>query len=161
MTDRGNVGILPVVITILALADGVLHFSLDFILFRGNIFGFGRPPGGAPPGGRPPGPPPGGGPAVPMPLPLNELFLLNLIGWIVLVILFWLGPSLFGRARWVIDAAMIIFAALTILGWLDIGHPNPMGLGYLAKAIELVLIVVLFAHLGSIVGQRYAASPVA
>jgi hypothetical protein len=36
-----------------------------------------------------------------------------------------------------------------------------MGLGYLAKAIELVLIVVLFAHLGSIVGQRYAASPVA
>jgi len=57
---------LPAIIAVLALADGVVHLSLDFVLFRGNFFGSGAPPG-PPPGGAPrgSGPPPGGGPAVP------------------------------------------------------------------------------------------------
>src|SRR5438046_10643001 len=98
--------ILPAIITVFALADGVLHRSLDFVLFRGRLFGSpGPPPGGGLPGGPPGGPlgapaanataaatasaiagaapraagvpagPPPGQPA--LPLPLNELFLLN------------------------------------------------------------------------------------
>lgn len=159
MVSYANRGALPIIITVLALADGILHFALDFILFRGRIFGSGRPPG-PPPGTRPGGPPPGPAPLVPMPFPLNEMFLLNLIGWIVLVVLFWLGPSLLGRTRWIVDVLMILYAAVTILGWLEIGHPNPMGLGYLAKAIEVVLIVALLVHLSRVLGRQRTASTV-
>src|SRR5262249_7809157 len=127
-------------ITVLALADGVLHLSLDFILFRG-------PPPGAQGGQpRPPGPPPGGGPLIRPPLPLNQLFIVNFVGWVLLALLFWFGPRLVGLSRRVVDALMILWAVGTILGWLDIGRPNPMGLGLIAKGIEVVLIVALILH---------------
>jgi hypothetical protein len=135
--QRGLFGILPAAITVLALADGALHYSLNFILFRG-------PPPGAQP--RPQGPPPGGGPPIRMPLPLNQLFIINCVGWIVLLLLFWFGPRLVGLNRRIVDALMVAWAAGTILGWLDIGRPNPMGLGLIAKAIEVVLIVALILH---------------
>src|SRR5947209_7514825 len=97
--------ILPIVITFLALADGVLHFSLDLILFRGNFFGSAFP--GGPPPGRAPGaatgtprPPPG--PGFRPPAPINELFVLNLVGYIVLVLLFWFGPRFLGRWSWLV-----------------------------------------------------------
>lgn len=138
--------LLPIVIVVLALADGVLHLMLDVVLFRGNFVGPLGPPGpppGAPPGGG--GPP--AGPLVPLPLPLNQLFLLNFIGYVVLVILFWLAPRWFGGKRWWVDVALILYTAVSIVGWLDVGRPNPMGLGYLAKAIEVVLIVALVAHI--------------
>ncbi len=133
--------ILPAIITVLALADGLLHFSLDFVLFRGNIFGPGR---SGPPPGRP-APPPGGGPPQ-LPLPLNELFLLNLIGYAVLVLLFWFAPRWLGERRWLVNVLMIIYVASTFVGWWEFGRPNPMGLGYLSKGIEVVLVVSLVAY---------------
>ncbi len=82
-----------------------------------------------------------------LPLPLNELFLLNMIGYVVLVLLFWFGPRLLGRWRWLVDAALILYATAAAAAWLEIGKPNPMGLGYLSKGIESVLILALLAHL--------------
>lgn len=85
--------ILPVIISVLALADGLLHFMLDFVMFNGNLWGSGSqagPPPGPPPGAAAGagGPPPGGPPGLQLPLPNNELFVLNAIGYIVLVLVF-------------------------------------------------------------------------
>ncbi len=133
--------LLRIVITILALADGALHLALDFILFGGRS--------GAPAGPRPT-PPPGSpppGPRFALPLPLNVLFLLNFIGEVVLVLLFWLSPRLLGRRRWLINVIMIIYAALTFIVWVMFGRPNPIGLGYLSKGIEIALIIALLVDI--------------
>ena len=76
-----------IIIAVLALADGVIHLLLDFILFGGR----GGPPSGPRPAIPPGGPPPAAR-AFPFFLPLNVLFLLNFIGAVVLVLLFWFGP---------------------------------------------------------------------
>src|SRR6266852_3704464 len=138
--------ILPIVISALALIDGVLHLSLDVVLFRGNFFGrFGPPPGA---GDRPPGPPPGAppGPPIPLPLPLNQLFVLNCIGYVVLVALFWLAFRRVHGWRWGMNVPLIVYVAVVFLGWVDFGMPNPLGLGYLSKAIEIVLMIALLAQ---------------
>jgi hypothetical protein len=174
--------ILPLGITVLALADGVLHLTLDFVLFHGQLFGSGAgggPPGGAAAGratvagassasapvasgtaagaapvgtsaagpggaGAPPGPP-----SMPFPLPLNELFLLNFLGFVVLVLWFWFGPrrwAWLARRRWLIDLVLLLYTAASVVGWFAVGRPNPMGLGYLSKALELALILALVVH---------------
>ena len=140
-TDR-NLGLLAGLITLLALADGVLHFSLDYILFRGNVFGRLGPPPGAPP------PPGGGGGPPPLPLPLNQLFALNLVGYVVLVLVLWFVAPRIGSWRWLVEVAFLVYVALVFAGWLRLGAPNPMGyLGYLSKFIELVLVLAVLARL--------------
>ncbi len=136
------IGALAVIITLLALADGVLHLSLDFVLFRGNVFGRLGPPPGAPP------PPGGGGGPPPLPLPLNQLFALNLVGYVILVLLLWfVGPRL-GAWRWVVEVAFLMYIGLVFVGWLRLGAPNPMGwLGYFSKLLELVIVVAVLARL--------------
>ena len=136
--------------TLLALADGILHFSLDYILFRGNVFGRLGPPPGAPP--------PGGGGPPPLPLPLNQLFALNLVGYIVLIALRWFAAPRLGAWRWLIDVLFIIYIALAVAGWLRIGSPNPMGLGYLARAIEAVLVVVALVRLWTMLRRNQLRS---
>jgi hypothetical protein len=138
--------ILPIVISVLALIDGGVHLSLDIVLFRGNFFGrFGPPPGA---GGNPPGPPPGAppGPPVPLPLPLNQLFALNCIGYVLLVVGFWLLYRRLHGWRWWMNVPLIVYVAAVFLGWVDFGMPNPLGLGYLSKAIEIVLMIALLAQ---------------
>ncbi len=154
MTDRLNNGILRAIVAVLALADGVIHLLLDFVLFRGRFFGAGFP-SGPPPGAAPgrAGPPPGAG-ANPFVLPLNELFLLNFIGAVVLVLLFLFSSRWLGGRRWLVNVAMIAYAAATFVAWLVFGRPNPMGLGYISKSIEIVLIIVLIAHIWTILRPR-------
>ncbi len=96
-----------------------------------------------------------------MPLPLNELFLLNLIGAVILVLIFWFGIRWLGRRIWVVDVVMIGYAATTFAAWWAFGRPNPMGLGYLSKGIEIVLIVALLTHIWSLLRPTgsLAASP--
>jgi hypothetical protein len=163
MLNRANDKILQIVITILALGDGALHFALDLILFRGNFFGSGFP-AGPPPGAAPgrTGPPPGPR-SNPLILPLNELFLLNFIGAVVLVLLFWFSRRWLGERRWLMDIVMIAYAAATFGAWLISGRPNPMGLGYLSKSIEIVLVIVLFVHTWGILRtrSRQASAPAA
>jgi hypothetical protein len=161
MRRRGAFLILPVIITLLALADGLLHLRLIYVLFRGRLWGrpsFGGPPPGAPPRvGGPPSGAPRGGPTNPIPfvsLPLNELFLLNCIGFVVLVLLLWLVLRRFGRWVWVMDIVLIGFTALSIIGWIRIGKPNPMGYGHLSKGIEIALIVALLVHLCYLLARR-------
>lgn len=133
-------GPLAVLISLLALADGVLHLSLNFVLFRGNLFGSLGPPPGAP------APPGGGGPPSFL-VPLNQAFTLNLIGYVVLVLLFlFVGPRL-GSWQWIISALFILYVATVFVAWLNFGAPNPRGLGYLSKGIEIVLIVALAVRL--------------
>jgi hypothetical protein len=141
-----------IVIAILALVDGVLHLALDQVLFRGN-FGFfrlGEPRTGPPPGGPSGGPPPGPRPPD-LPLPLNELFVLNFVGWVVLVAAFWLAPRAW---RWLVEAAMIVYTLAIIGGWMYIWSPNPMNLGYLSKTIEVALIAVLLLDLLTVLRTR-------
>jgi hypothetical protein len=159
MRTRVTNWILPAIITVLALADGILHLRLISKLFGGKYWGspsFGGPPPGAPAGG-PAGVPGGGGPpaggfkmpqAIPfVSLPLNELFLLNCIGFVVLTLLFWVVWLRFSRWIWAVDVVMIAYTLLAIIGWFRVGKPNPQGLGHLSKEIEIALIVALLAHL--------------
>jgi hypothetical protein len=153
--------VLRSLIALLALTDGVLHLALDMVLFRGN-FGFFRlgetPQGGPPPGGGS-GPPPGATPPPQLPLPLNQLFLLNFLGWVVLVVVFWLAPRWLGARAWIVDAAMILYALAVIAGWAYVGSPNPMNLGYQSKALELVLLVLLLGHLVGLLRAGPATAP--
>jgi hypothetical protein len=143
--------LLAALITLLALADGLLHLSLDFVLFRGNVFGrLGPPPGAAPP----PGPPP-----PQFPLPLNQLFVLNLVGYVVLLLAFWFGGRWLGRWQWLVDVALILYVAVVFVSWLQFGRPNPMGLGYLSKVIESVLVVALLVHIWTLLTRPQAAAP--
>jgi hypothetical protein len=122
---------LRILIVVLALADGILHFALNWILFRGNLFG------------------PLGFPS-PWPVAMNHLFVLNLVGYIVLAVAFLFGPRLLGSRRWVLDGVLIVYTLLSIAGWLQIGSPNPRGLGLIAKSLEVALIVALAAHAWSV-----------
>ncbi len=147
---------LRIITTTLALASGVLHLALDMVLFRGN-FGFfriGEAPSGPPPGAGS-GPPPGATPPPQLPLPLNQLFLLNFVGWIALVLLFWFAPRTWA---WLVDIAMILYTLAIIGGWMYIGSPNPMSLGYISKAIELTLLVALLVHLRDALRARGGAA---
>jgi hypothetical protein len=134
--------ILPAVITVLALADGAVHFSLDMVLFRGNFFGrLGPPPGAAPaaPANAP-------APPVPLPLPLNQMFVFNCIGYLILIGLFWFALRRRGGWRPWVDLVLIVYVATAFLAWLEFGAPNPRGLGYLSKTLEILLVIALLAH---------------
>ena len=137
----------------------MLHLALDFVLFHGTFWGSGAP-AGPPPGGAPgpgaPGPATGA-PANPLLLPLNELFLLNFLGYVVLVLVFWLAPRWLGTWRWVVDVALMGYAALGIVAWLEMGRPNPLGLGYLSKGLEIALILAVAAHARMVLRTRAVA----
>jgi len=118
---------LRIAIIILAIVDGLLHLALDVVLFGGNFVG-----------------------ALPFPspflLPLNQLFVLNFIGYVVLAAAFWYAPRFLGSRRWLVDIVLMVYSVLSIVGWVQIGMPNPRGLGYLSKALEIALIGALILH---------------
>ncbi len=148
--------ILPLAISALTLADGVLHLRLDYLLFNGTLWGSAAPGGGGHPAGPPPGaagPPPGvGGPRPghgggnPFPLPLNEMFFLNFLAAIGLVLAFWLAYRVLPRWLWLMDIGIAAFAAFSIWGWWYVGKPNPQNLGHISKAIEVALLLLLGLH---------------
>ncbi len=150
-------GLLQVVILLLALATALIH--LDKALAQG-VFGLhlgwlpgvvpaGSRPGGAfgpgATGGHPAGPPRGG--MMPLPLPLSVLFLLNFVGYLVLIVALYLPvPRLASyqqRYHRLIRWALIAFAAVTIYGYFAIVGTMPNPLGELDKALEIGLIVFL------------------
>ena len=111
--------VLPTVIVCLAIADGLVHLQLDRLEFGGNIFS-----------GR-----------------VSELFVLNLVGYIVLAGLLLAAPRLLGPRQWIADALLAIYVLTTIGAWFDFGRPNPMGIGLLDKSLEIVLLVAILFHL--------------
>ena len=88
-----------------------------------------------------------------LPLALDQMLLLNGIGYAVLVVFFWLGPIVLGRRRWLIDLLLAIYAFATIVGWYYVGMPNPMNLGYLSKAVEVVLVLALLVHMRAVTAR--------
>lgn len=74
----------------------------------------------------------------------DPVFILNSLGYVTLLALLYLPlpvPLIAENRRWV-RWALIAFAAITILAWLAIGMRNTVG--YTAKTIEVVLIILLF-----------------
>jgi hypothetical protein len=149
---RAAIGPLQIAIIVLVCITALVHLQ------RGIGMTFGGGSGGGPPGGFQGGPPPGGGQGGPpggfqggapggfnimqmLPLPLPILFLLNGIGYLVLVTALYL-PALQPYRR-TIRWLLIIFAALTIIMYfLVVGFSsNPIGI--IDKVVEVALIVLL------------------
>ncbi len=156
-TDRANNAFLELFVPILVVADGVIHLLLDFVLFHGTLIGSPFPAGGRRPAGAGPRPGPPPGPRLALPLPLNEMFLLNFIGAVILAALFVVGRRWSPGRRALLDVVMIGYEAVTFTAWWLFGRPNPMGLGYLSKSIEVVVVVALIAHLWSMLRARNLA----
>ena len=140
---RGTIGALQIAIIVLVIITALVHLQ------RGIGMSFGGPPGGGqggpPPGGQ--GGAPGGGQGGGfnimqlLPIPLPMLFLLNGIGYLVLVSALYL-PAL-RQYQPIVRWLLILFAAVTIIMYFAISgfRPNPIGL--LTKAVEVGLIVLL------------------
>jgi len=72
---------------------------------------------------------------------LGILFILNFVGYIVLVAALYFVPQLADR-RSLIRYALIAFTAVTVIAWIFMGTRGPGA--YVDKVIEVVLIVLLF-----------------
>jgi hypothetical protein len=146
-----TIGTLQIVIIVLVVITALIHLQ------RGIGMSAGGPPGGRPGGGQA-GPPPGGAPGgAPggfnilqiLPIPLPILFLLNGIGYLVLVSALYL-PQLH-RFQPIVRWLLIIFAAMTIIMYFAISGFRPNPIGIFTKVVEIALIVLLLFE-----GQRAA-----
>jgi hypothetical protein len=84
----------------------------------------------------------------------GTLFTLNAIGYVVLAVAMVAPMAIASRFRWVVRLALAGYAASTIVGWAIQGPFYSTA--YLAKAIELALIVLL-----AIDFVRFDGNPVA
>ena len=112
---------LAMAIVVLAFLDGVIHLSLDWIFFQGQLLAD----------------------------MLSVLFVLTFLGYLGLIAAFVLSAQSSRWQRLAIDLIMIGYAAVAFFAWLAAGRPNPLNLGYLSKAIEVALIVALIVHIGT------------
>jgi hypothetical protein len=116
MNDR----FLVLAIAALALIDGILHLALVlFPLVRQGRFFFNE---------------------------LTVLFVLNFVAYIVLGGALLFGRRMLGSRLWLVNLALGLVAAVSIVMWLQRHGPNPLGLGYPSKAIEVLLVVAVAAH---------------
>jgi hypothetical protein len=134
--------VLAGLVTLLALAVGILHFALDFVLFGGRFVSSGPPPGAPPRGG---GPPPGSLASIIAPH-LPELFVANLVVFVVLAIVFLAASRARPSVRVAVDLLLALAAVATLVGWNGIGRPNPRGLGRWAVTLEFALIAAALVH---------------
>jgi hypothetical protein len=137
------IGTLQIVIIVLVVITALVHLQ------KGIGFLGGGPPGGARPAGQA-GPPPGGGPGggqggfnimAMLPIPLPYLFLLNGIGYLVLVTALYL-PQL-RQYQPIVRWLLIIFATVTVIMYFAISGFRINPIGYLTKAVEIALIILL------------------
>ncbi len=114
------------IVVLLALAVGVLHLALNFVLFGGDfskeprLWGLG--------------------------LPLAQLFLANCIAYLVLAVLFVAVSRGRPAFRVGVDLLLILVTVATLIGWNSIRRPNPRGLGTWALVLEIALIVFAVVH---------------
>jgi len=113
------------------LVDGLIHGYLVLSVFHGHFLGNLLP----------------------------TLFVLDFIGWIALIAAFLLSLASYRWLHPVIDLTMALYAAVEIVVWISKGGPDPLGLGYLAKGVEAVLIVGLLVHALS-AGPRESAQTI-
>ena len=141
-------GLLQIAIILLVVITALVH--LDRAITMGFFTGHaGGPPvtgghlggngGGIHPGGNV-----SGGPSGPMILIFQNLpllFILNFIGYIVLVVALYLPPL--KRFQRIIRWLLIAFTAITIIAYFVVMGLSTNPLGYVDKIIELALIVLL------------------
>ncbi len=72
----------------------------------------------------------------------SVMFILNAIGYLTLLAAYFLPLPFAKDNRDLVRWAFIGFTAVTILGWVAIGDKS-VALGYITKAIEVVLIALL------------------
>jgi hypothetical protein len=63
------------------------------------------------------------------------------------VVLLWFAFRRLGQWRAWIDIPLLVYTAVVFLAWVEFGGPNPMGLGYLSKGIEVVIVLALLTHI--------------
>ena len=135
-----TVNTLQIVVIVLVVITALIHLQRGIGVFSGG------PPGGRPGGGQG-GPPPGGGGGGGfnimqlIPIPLPYLFLLNGIGYLVLVSALYL-PQL-RQYQPIVRWLLIAFAAVTIVMYFAIAGLRVNPVGYLTKIAEVALIVLL------------------
>jgi Na+-translocating ferredoxin:NAD+ oxidoreductase RnfA subunit len=120
---------LPFVIVALAVADGLIHLALVVAFSRTiNLANF-----------------------------QQSRFVLNFLAYVLLAGAFLVVRRRSLNARRVVDALLALLTLATLVAWLLNGRfPNPSGLGYTSKLIEIVLIVAVALHAASL-GRK--ASP--
>ncbi|HRO25785.1 MAG TPA: hypothetical protein PLR07_15965, partial [Promineifilum sp.] len=90
---------------------------------------------------------------------MNWLLVINGVGYLVLLVLFWRASGNGGAIRWI----LLAYALITFIGYFllnrgaNFSFSNTMGL--IVKAIELLLILLLFMYKGS--QAAVAGSPAA
>ncbi len=79
----------------------------------------------------------------------NWLLVLNGVGYLVLLVLFWMASGNGGIIRWI----LLVYALITLIGYFALNAGNNFGLGntlgLVIKAIELLLIILLFLYRGT------------
>lgn len=142
-----HLGPLQIAIIVLALATALVHLDRGFMMSMlsgaGHFAGAGHPPTGGHFSGAAGGHPGAGGPGILsfIPIPLNILFYLNFVGYVVLVIALYLPPL--QNYQHLIRWALIVYTAITILAWFLIAHAQPNLLAYGDKVMEIALIILL------------------
>jgi len=74
---------------------------------------------------------------------MDIAFILNGLGYLALLGALFLPIPFFAGGRSLVRFALMGFAALTIIAWIAIGDKT-WWLGYVAKVIEIVLIILLW-----------------
>ena len=72
------------------------------------------------------------------------LFILNGLGYLVLLAAFWTRLSFLADRRGLVDYAFMAYAAVTFLAWIPDGSRDVTA--YLTKVNEVILIAALWAH---------------
>jgi hypothetical protein len=75
-------------------------------------------------------------------LAFDWLFYANALGYLGLLALLYLPVPALARYRGIVRWLLIAFAAVTVVAWILIGMRGP--LAYVTKAIEVLLIALLF-----------------
>lgn len=91
----------------------------------------------------------------------NWILVLNGVGYLVLLVLFWMASGNGGMIRWI----LLAYTLITFIGYFVLNSGNNFGLnftiGLIIKAIELLLIILLFLYRGSERAATPAAAPAA
>ncbi|MBI5303693.1 MAG: hypothetical protein HY868_16275 [Chloroflexi bacterium] len=105
-------GALQIIIVLLTLATALIHLWLGIAQVTMGIMG-------------------------------GVMFLLNAAGYVGLIAALYLNVPIefIAKRRSLVRIALVVFAAITILGWAAIGARNEIG--FLDKAIEVLLIILL------------------
>lgn len=140
----GTIGILQIVIIALVLVTAGIHLQHGIGMVGGGL-GRGTPGGSGSFPGRPPagsgGGPPGASFLQFIPLSLSTLFILNGIGYLVLIVAMYL-PFLY-RFQRIVRWLLIVFAAVTFVLYFLVRGFQLDTISLIDKAAEIALIVLL------------------